>query len=109
MARLVLRAGPDPFPTMRGRARVRPNRAGRVPAHLPRAKFSGLVDAKRTFILWPCKDIVVKTHLSPIVLPRSTEARGTPTSSMSKPTQNSHTSVAPPHTQDPQNHSSKRA
>jgi hypothetical protein len=51
MAWLVLRAGPDPFPTMRGRARVRPNRAGRVPAHLPRAKFSGLVDAKRTFIL----------------------------------------------------------
>jgi hypothetical protein len=32
-----------------------------------------LVDAKRTFILWPHKDIIVKTHLSSIVLPWSIE------------------------------------
>jgi hypothetical protein len=49
-----------------------------------------LVDAKGTFILWPHKDIIVKTYLSPIVLPQSTEARGTPTSNMPKPTQSSH-------------------
>jgi hypothetical protein len=28
-----------------------------------------LVDAKGTFILWPCKDIIVKTRSSPIVSP----------------------------------------
>jgi hypothetical protein len=33
-----------------------------------------LVDAKEAFILWPRKDIVVKTCLSLIVSPRSTEA-----------------------------------
>jgi hypothetical protein len=33
-----------------------------------------LVDAKGTFILWPRKDIIVKTHLSPIVSPWSTKA-----------------------------------
>jgi hypothetical protein len=32
-----------------------------------------LVDAKGTFILWPRKDIIVKTPSSPIVSPRSTE------------------------------------
>jgi hypothetical protein len=33
-----------------------------------------LVDAKWTFILWPHKDIIVKTRSSSIVLLRSTEA-----------------------------------
>jgi hypothetical protein len=33
-----------------------------------------LVDTKGTFILWPHKDIIVKTHSSLIVLPWSTEA-----------------------------------
>jgi hypothetical protein len=41
-----------------------------------------LVDAKRTFILWPFKDIIVKTRSSLIVSPQSTEAGGTPTSNM---------------------------
>jgi hypothetical protein len=54
-----------------------------------------LVDAKRTFILWPRKDIIVKTRSSPIVSPWSTEAGGTPTSSMLKPAQISHPSVTP--------------
>jgi hypothetical protein len=36
-----------------------------------------LVDAKGTFILWPHKDIIVKTHSLPIVSPRSTEVGGT--------------------------------
>jgi hypothetical protein len=36
-----------------------------------------LVDAKGIFILWPCKDIIVKTHSSQIVSPCSTEAGGT--------------------------------
>jgi hypothetical protein len=35
-----------------------------------------LVDVKGTFILWTRKDIIVKTHSSSIVLPRSTEAGG---------------------------------
>jgi hypothetical protein len=35
-----------------------------------------LVDAKGTFILWPCKDIIVKTHSSPFVSPWNTKARG---------------------------------
>jgi hypothetical protein len=60
-----------------------------------------LVDAKETFILWPHKDIIVKTHSSSIVSPWITEVGATPTSNMSKPTQNSHTSVTPP-AQDPQ-------
>jgi hypothetical protein len=51
-----------------------------------------LVDAKWTFILWPRKDIFVKTHSSLIVLPQSTEARGTHTSNMPKPAQNSYIS-----------------
>jgi hypothetical protein len=54
-----------------------------------------LVDAKGTFILWPRKDIIVKTHSSSIVSPRSTEAGGTPTANMPKPTQNSHISATP--------------
>jgi hypothetical protein len=43
-----------------------------------------MVHAKGTFILWPCKDIIVKTCSSPIVSPRSTEAGGTPTLNMPK-------------------------
>jgi hypothetical protein len=62
-----------------------------------------LVDAKGTFILWPRKDIIVKTRLSSIVSPQSTAVGGTPTSSMSKPSQNSHTTVTPPPVQDHQN------
>jgi hypothetical protein len=58
-------------------------------------RIEKLVDAKGTFILWHHKDIIVKTHSSPIVSPRSTEARGTPTSNMPKPTQISHLSVTP--------------
>jgi hypothetical protein len=60
-----------------------------------------LVDAKGTFIHWPHKDIIIKTHSSPIVSPRSTEAGGTPTSNLTMPAQNPHTSVTPP-AQDPQ-------
>jgi hypothetical protein len=58
-----------------------------------------LVDAKGTFILWPRKNIIVKTRSSLIVLPRSTEVGGTPNSNMSKPTQNEHPSATPPTTQ----------
>jgi hypothetical protein len=54
-----------------------------------------LVDAKGTFILWPRKDIIVKTRSSSIVSPRSTEARGTPISNMLKPAQISHPSATP--------------
>jgi hypothetical protein len=45
MARLVLRAGPGTFLVMSGRAHAGPNRVDRVPAHLTRAKFSGLVSS----------------------------------------------------------------
>jgi hypothetical protein len=58
-----------------------------------------LVHAKGTFITWPRKDIIVKTRSSLIVSPRSTEARGTPTSSVTKPAQNKHPSMTPPPTQ----------
>jgi hypothetical protein len=61
-----------------------------------------LVDAKGTFILWHCKDIIVKTRSSPIVSPRSTEDGGTPTSNMPKPAQISHPSVTPPLAQNAQ-------
>jgi hypothetical protein len=61
-----------------------------------------LVDAKGIFILWPCKDIIVKTCSSLIVLPRSTEARGTPTSKIPKPAQISHPSATLPLTQNAQ-------
>jgi hypothetical protein len=40
--RLVLQAGSGPLPVVLGRAQAGPNHAGRGPAHLPRAKFSGL-------------------------------------------------------------------
>jgi hypothetical protein len=36
--------------------------------------IENLVDVKGTFILWPHKDIIVKTHSSSIVSPWSTEA-----------------------------------
>jgi hypothetical protein len=61
-----------------------------------------LVDAKGTFILWHRKDIIVKTRSSPIVLPWSTEAGGTPTSNMLKLAQISHLSVTPPLAQNAQ-------
>jgi hypothetical protein len=61
-----------------------------------------LVDDKRTFILWPHKDITVKTRSSPIVSPRSIEAGGTPTSNMPKPAQISHPSATLPLTQNAQ-------
>jgi hypothetical protein len=61
-----------------------------------------LVDDKGTFILWPCKDIIVKTRSSLIVLPRSIEVGGTPTSNKLLPAQEPHTSVTPPPAQDPQ-------
>jgi hypothetical protein len=60
-----------------------------------------LVDAEGTFILWPYKDIIAKTHSSPIVSPWSIEDGGTPTSNMPKPAQISHPSVTPPLGQDP--------
>jgi hypothetical protein len=59
-----------------------------------------LVDAKGYFILWPRKDIIVKTHSSLIVLQWSIEVWDTRTSNMSKPAQNSHTSATPPPAQD---------
>jgi hypothetical protein len=39
-----------------------------------------LKDAKENFILRPCKDIILKTRSSPIVLPQSREDESTPTS-----------------------------
>jgi hypothetical protein len=36
--------------------------------------------AKGNFILWPHKDIIIKTRTAPIVLPQSREDEGTPTS-----------------------------
>jgi hypothetical protein len=61
-----------------------------------------LVDAKKTFIHWPRKDIIVKTHLPLIVSPWSTEAGGTPTSNMPKPAEISHPSATPPLSQNAQ-------
>jgi hypothetical protein len=60
-----------------------------------------LVVAKGTYILWPRKDIIVKTHSSPTISPRDT-AGGTPTSYMLKLAQISHPSVTPPHAQNAQ-------
>jgi hypothetical protein len=57
-----------------------PNEDGRI---------EKLVDAKGNFILWPCKDIIIKTRSLSIILPQITEAGGTPTSNMSKIAQNS--------------------
>jgi hypothetical protein len=53
-------------------------------------------------ILWPRKDTIVKTCLSLIVSPWSTEAGGTPTSNMPLPIQDPHTSATPPPAQEPQ-------
>jgi hypothetical protein len=39
-----------------------------------------LKDAKGNFILWPCKDIIIKTYSSSIILPLSREDEDTPTS-----------------------------
>jgi hypothetical protein len=61
-----------------------------------------LVDAKWTFILWPRKDIIVKTHTSPIVLPWNTDAGDTTTSNMLKAAQISQPSMTPPHAQNAQ-------
>jgi hypothetical protein len=58
-----------------------------------------LVDAKGTFILWPCKDIIVKTHLSSIVSPQSIETRATPTSNMLLPAQDPNRETHPQHQQ----------
>jgi hypothetical protein len=67
------------------------------------------VDGKGTFILWPCKDIIVKTCSSSIVSPRSTEAGGTPTSNMPMHGQDPHTSTTPPLLKTLQTQSSRRA
>jgi hypothetical protein len=68
-----------------------------------------LVDAKGTFILFPGKYIIVKTHSLPIVLPWSTKVGGTPTSNLPKPVQNSHTSLTPPLLKTVKTQRSKRA
>jgi hypothetical protein len=62
-------------------------------------RIEKLVDAKGTFILWPRKDIIVKTHLPPIVSPQSTEAGGTPTSNMSMHAQDPHRATPPQYQQ----------
>jgi hypothetical protein len=41
-----------------------------------------LKDAKGNFILWPCKDIILKTRSSPIVSAQSKEDEGIPTSNI---------------------------
>jgi hypothetical protein len=41
--RLVLQAGPGPFPTMPAHTRAELNSSGLVPTHLTRDKFSGLI------------------------------------------------------------------
>jgi hypothetical protein len=61
-----------------------------------------LVDAKGTFILWLHKYIIVKTHSSPIVSPRSTETGGTPTSNVLMSCQDPHTLATPPSAQYPE-------
>jgi hypothetical protein len=65
-------------------------------------RIEKLIDAKGTFILWPRKDIIDKTRLSPIISPWSTEVGGTPTLNMLKSAQISHPSVTPPLTQNAQ-------
>jgi hypothetical protein len=39
-----------------------------------------LKDAKGNFMLWPHKDIILKTHSSPIVSPQNRDDEGTPSS-----------------------------
>jgi hypothetical protein len=41
-----------------------------------------LKDTKENFILWPRKDIILKSRSSPIVSPQSKEDEGTPTSNI---------------------------
>jgi hypothetical protein len=43
-------------------------------------RIETLKDAKGNFILWPRKDIIIKTHSSQIVSPQNREDEGTPTS-----------------------------
>jgi hypothetical protein len=40
--------------------------------------IENMKDAKGNFILWPCKDIILKPRSSPIVSLQSKEAEGTP-------------------------------
>jgi hypothetical protein len=61
-------------------------------------------DAKGNFILWPCKDIILNSHSSPIVLPQNRENEGTPTSQntlcntvgFTPPSQNPPQTIPPP-------------
>jgi hypothetical protein len=57
-----------------------------------------LKDAKGNFILWPHKDIIIKTRSSPIVSPQSREDEGTPTS---QNTIRSTTTFTPPYENPP--------
>jgi hypothetical protein len=43
-------------------------------------EIENLKDANGNFILWPHKDIILKTRSSPIVSPQNREDDGTPTS-----------------------------
>jgi hypothetical protein len=61
-----------------------------------------LVDVKRTFILWPREDIIVRTRSLLIVSPWSTEAGDTPTSNLPLPAQDPHALATPPPAQDPE-------
>jgi hypothetical protein len=65
-------------------------------------RIEKLVEAKGTFILWPCKDIIVQTRSSSIVSAWSIEAGGTPTSHMSMPAHDPPTSMMTPPSQVPQ-------
>jgi hypothetical protein len=51
-ARLVLQAGPGPFPAVSGRAHVGPNSIGLVPAHLTQANFFGISCPSLCLLLW---------------------------------------------------------
>jgi hypothetical protein len=78
-----------------------------------------LKDAKGKFILWPRKDIIIKTRSSLIVSPQSREDEGTPTSqntihniaTFTPPSQNPPKTTSrpenPPYTQPLENHSLK--
>jgi hypothetical protein len=63
-----------------------------------------LKDAKENFILWPRKDIILKTRSSPIVSPQSREDESTPTSQnticstaqFTPPSQNPPQTTSPP-------------
>jgi hypothetical protein len=76
-------------------------------------------DAKENFILWPRKDIILKTHFSPIVSPQNREDEGTPSSQNNlhstagftplyqNPPQTTHPPENPPSTQPLEHHSPK--